>query len=122
MILKNFLSIKKIISATALGLLLACGIAQANPLHLEGKLPSQSHASGYFDLQVQIYVDGKDNAHLMQTIQLAKVLIQNGEFKISLETSLDLAKEKNLTFKVKSREFETGEAFQSGEIAILAKN
>ncbi len=122
MILKYSFSIKKIITATVFSLFLAIGVSEAKPIQVQGKLPTQNRANGYYDLQIQIYGGGKQNPRLLQTIQMAKVSIHNGEFKISLETSIDLSIEKDLSFHVQSREFETGEAFQPAETTILAKN
>ncbi|MDB5051329.1 MAG: hypothetical protein JWO30_4400 [Fibrobacteres bacterium] len=106
------------ITSIAFLTMLSCMPALAVSM-VEGRLMGSSKATGDYDLLIRVW--GKQGnakkSQLLQTIQIARVSVVDGGFKIALDASLESRAQTELSYKIEARPFEGGEPFSPAEIS-----
>lgn len=91
------------------------------PVHafsqVEGRVAKSANADGRYDLLIRVW-DRSGNAgpSLVQTIQISKVDVVRGFFKITLDAGLEMHTGRELTFEIETRPFEAYIPFKTAEI------
>jgi hypothetical protein len=86
---------------------------------LEGKITSSFKATGLFDLRVEIWDNRTVKPTLIQSIEIPRVSVDQGRFKVSLTTSLANVSGEKFSVKIQSRLFESWKPFQPAELSLL---
>ena len=91
------------------------------PVHafsqVEGRVAKSTNADGRYDLLIRVWEKpGTGEARLVQTIQIPKVDVVGGPFKISLDAGLEMHAGRELTFEIETRPFEAYIPFKTAEI------
>ncbi len=92
---------------------------RAEETNFKGEIGAKKNASGFFDLVVQVWTSSKSDSRLIQTIQIPKVLVQNGKFEITLD--MGLKAEIPVYFRAQSRAFESATAFEPVDLKVQSK-
>ena len=89
---------------------------------LEGRITDGAKRNGAYDLLLQVWAKPGNSkvAKLLQTIQIPKVDVVDGGFRIPLDASLESHLKFELTYQVLSRPFEGGEPFQPAEVSRIS--
>jgi hypothetical protein len=121
-LLGGYMGISSWKKTVSLGFALLAGAVSVHAAtHLEGRIIGKGKQSGAYDLLVQVWGKPSEEApaKLLQTIQIPKVDVVEGKFQIPLDLAPDSHLDKELSFKIQARPFETWTPFRDAEVSSL---